>query len=143
VFVTRGWSDDHGWSDAELAEALASGRAVAIEPLPEKTRLGWMKAFAAALEEGWAQDALLAALAGDAPLRAFEDALGRYPAERLSWLACRVARVEAVLRAWLEANDIEPGEAEPEPPPVEDPLLAVLDEPPPASVQEPLERMEG
>ena len=105
-YVTRGWSDDHGFSDGELAEGLAAGRLVAIEPLPRETQLGWMRGFAGSLEDGWARDALDRALGGEAPLRAFEDALGRFPAERLGWIACREARVQAVLRAWLEANDL-------------------------------------
>ena len=67
-----------------------------------------MSGFVSTLEDGWARDALEGALAGTAPLVEFETALGRFPAERLAWLACRRSRVEAVLRAWLEANDIEP-----------------------------------
>ncbi len=41
-------------------------------------------------------------------MRAFEDALGYFPAERQRWLACRQGRMGAVVRAWLEANDVEP-----------------------------------
>jgi hypothetical protein len=116
VYVTRGWSDDHGFSDAELAEGLAAARLVAIEPVPQATQLGWMHAFADAFEDSWARDALLAALAAEAPLHTFEDALGRFPAERVAWIACREGRVRAVLRAWLEANDIEPDETLLDPP---------------------------
>jgi hypothetical protein len=113
VYVTRGWSDDHDWSDAELAEGLAAGRLVAIQPVPQATQLGWMHAFAEALDDGWPRDALLAALDAETPPRAFEDALGRFPAERLGWIGCREGRVRAVLRAWLEANDVEPEETPP------------------------------
>lgn len=106
--MTRGWSDDHDWSEAELAEGLAAGRLLAIEPLPGETQLGWRHGFAAGLEDGWARDALEQALAGPSPRRAFEEALGRFPAERLCWIGCLAARERAVVRAWLEANDLEP-----------------------------------
>ena len=43
----------------------------------------------------------------------FEDALGFFPEDRLRWVACRDARLAAVVRAWLEANDIEPGNEPP------------------------------
>ena len=108
VDVTRGWSDDHSFTEAEIAEGLAAGRLVAVEPLPHETQIGWLRGFVSSLEDDWPRDALEQALGGPAPLRAFEDALGRFPAERTSWIACRRGRVKAVLRAWLEANDIEP-----------------------------------
>ena len=108
VDVTRGWSDDHSFTEAEIAEGLAAGRLVAVEPLPHETQIGWLRGFVSSLEDDWPRDALEHALGGPAPLRAFEDALGRFPAERTSWIACRRGRVKAVLRAWLEANDIEP-----------------------------------
>ena len=63
-----------------------------------------MSAFADGLEDGWARDSLLAALADGGPVRAFEDALGYFPAERQRWLACRQGRMGAVVRAWLEAS---------------------------------------
>lgn len=116
MHVARGWSDDHGFTEAELAEGLAAFRLVAVEPLPQATQLGWMRGLAAGLEEGWARDALVGALAGTAPLRAFEDALGRFPAEREQWLRCRASRVRAVLRAWLEANDLDAEDAPEEAP---------------------------
>ena len=43
----------------------------------------------------------------------FEDALGFFPEDRLRWVACRDARLAAVVRAWLEANDVEPTSAPP------------------------------
>ena len=55
-----------------------------------------------------ARRSLLAALADGEPARAFEDALGYFPAERQRWLACRQGRMRAVVRAWLEAHDVEP-----------------------------------
>lgn len=72
-----------------------------------------MSAFADGLEDGWARDSLLAALADGGPVRAFEDALGYFPAERQRWLACRQGRMGAVVRAWLEANDVEPSSEPP------------------------------
>jgi len=79
-----------------------------VQPLPAETERGWMAAFAGSLEAGWARDALVAALADGEPARAFGDALGFFPAERQRWLACRQGRMQAVVRAWLEANDVEP-----------------------------------
>jgi hypothetical protein len=108
VWVTRGWSDDHGFSDDELDDGLAAHRLVPVLPVAAETEHRWMQAFADSLEEGWARDVLLAELAGPAPDLRFEDALGCFPDERLRWIACRDARRGAVLRAWLEANDIEP-----------------------------------
>jgi hypothetical protein len=67
-----------------------------------------MRAFAESLEDGWPRDMLLAALAGPVPDLRFEDALGYFPDDRLLWVACRDARLAAVLRTWLEANDIVP-----------------------------------
>jgi hypothetical protein len=67
-----------------------------------------MRAFVADLEDGWAKDGLSGALADAEPARAFGDALGYYPPERRLWLACRQGRMMAVVRAWLEANDVEP-----------------------------------
>ncbi len=66
-----------------------------------------MSGFACGLDEGWARDRLQEALAGPAPMRCFEDALGFFPEERSRWLACREGRLLALLRAWLEANEIE------------------------------------
>jgi hypothetical protein len=67
-----------------------------------------MRAFVEALEDGWPRDMLRAAIEGpDADLR-FEDALGFFPEDRVRWVACRNARLAAVVRAWLEANEIEP-----------------------------------
>lgn len=107
VYVTRGWSDDFGFTEAELAEGLAAGRLVAIQPLPRETQIGWMHAFVSTLEDDWPRDALEQALAGPVPERAFEEALGRFPRERVAWIACRAGRVRAVLRAWLDASDVE------------------------------------
>jgi len=81
---------------------------VPIQPLPAETERGWMAAFAESLEDGWARDGLTAALGDGDPVRAFEDALGFHPAERQRWIACRQDRMRAVVRAWLEANDVEP-----------------------------------
>ncbi len=108
VELIDGWSQDHGFSEQELAEGLVSGRLITIEPLPEQTVYGWMSAFTTGLEDGWARDALQQALAGLVPMRSFEETLGRFPRERLGWLARREAREAAVLRAWLEAKDISP-----------------------------------
>jgi Uncharacterised protein family (UPF0158) len=104
--VTRGWSDDHGFRDGELDEGLVAGRLVTIEPLPADTTRGWMEAFVSGLEDGWARDALRAVLAAPLALARFEPALGRFPAERQLWLACRDARLRSVLRDWLEAHDV-------------------------------------
>ena len=108
VHLTEGWSDDWGFSEQDLGEALASGRLVAIEPVPLETELGWRRAFVATLEDDWPRDALESALGTEAPLAAFDAALGRHPRERCAWLACRDARLQAVLRAWLDANDVQP-----------------------------------
>jgi hypothetical protein len=95
---------------------------VPVQPLPAETERGWMTAFAESLEDGWARDGLRQALADGDPARAFEDALGYFPAVRQSWIACRQGRMRAVLRAWLEANEVEPtsdppGRFRPEPEP--------------------------
>jgi hypothetical protein len=110
VYLTRGWNEDHDLADGELDEGLASGRLVPVTPVPADVERGWMRAWADALEDGWAKDALSGALASEASLDAFEQALARFPCERRAWLACREGRVTAVLRAWLEANDLEPEE---------------------------------
>jgi hypothetical protein len=108
VWVTRGWSDDHAFTDQELDEGLAARRLIPILPVPPQTEQGWMRTFTESLEDGWPRDMLLAALDGPAPDLRFEDALGFFPEDRLRWVACRDARLAAVVRAWLEANDIEP-----------------------------------
>jgi hypothetical protein len=108
VSLTRGWSDDHAFTEDELDEGLVARRLVPIEPLPAATERGWMEAFVASLEDGWAKDALAAALGGREPARAFEDALGFHPSERQLWLSCRLERMRAVVRAWLEAHEVEP-----------------------------------
>jgi len=108
IELIDGWNEDHTFSQQELDEGLVSGRLIAIEPLPEATVHGWMSTFVAELEDGWAREGLQQALAGWAPMRSFEEALGLFPQERLAWLARRVAREAAVLRAWLEAKDIAP-----------------------------------
>ena len=113
VWVTRGWSDDHGFSDPELDEGLAAGRLVPVLPVPPETEQGWMSEFADALEEGWPRDMLNAALAGPAPDLRFEDALGFFPEDRVRWVACRNVRLAAVLRAWLEASEVEPANEPP------------------------------
>ena len=108
VYVTRGWSDDHAFSDQELDEGLASQRLVPVLPVPAETELFWMRHFVETLGDGWTRDMLRAALEQPAPDLRFEDALGYFPDDRLLWLNCRNARMAAVIRAWLEANDIQP-----------------------------------
>ena len=66
VWVTRGWSDDHGFSDPELDEGLAAHRLVPVLPVPPQTLHGWMRAFTEALDDGWPRDMLLATLEGPA-----------------------------------------------------------------------------
>lgn len=113
IWVTRGWTDDHAFTDQELDEGLAARRLVPVLPVPPETEQGWMRSFAESLEDGWPRDMLVAALEGPAPDLRFEDALGFFPEDRLRWVACRDARLAAVVRAWLEANDIEPTSAPP------------------------------
>jgi hypothetical protein len=108
VSLTRGWSDDHAFTDDELDEGLVARRLVPVQPLPAETERGWMTAFAESLEDGWPREGLLQALADGDPARAFEDALGYFPAVRQRWIACRRGRMRAVVRAWLEANEVEP-----------------------------------
>lgn len=108
MHLTRGWSDDHAFTEDELDEGLVARRLVPVQPLPAETELGWMTAFVEGLDDGWAKDALQAALAGAEAARAFADALGFHPAERRLWIDCRDGRMRAVVRAWLEANDVEP-----------------------------------
>jgi hypothetical protein len=108
VYVTRGWSDDHAFSDQELDEGLASQRLLPVLPVPAETELHWMRHFVETLDDGWTRDMLRAALEQPAPDLRFEDALGYFPEDRLLWLNCRNARMAAVIRAWLEANDIRP-----------------------------------
>ena len=45
VYVTRGWSNDHAFSDQELDEGLASQRLLPVLPVPPETELGWMRHF--------------------------------------------------------------------------------------------------
>ena len=113
IWVTRGWTDDHAFTDQELDEGLAARRLVPVLPVPPQTEQGWMRSFAESLEDGWPRDMLVAALAGPAADLRFEDALGFFPEDRLRWVACRDARLAAVVRAWLEANDVEPTSAPP------------------------------
>jgi hypothetical protein len=113
IWVTRGWTDDHAFTDQELDEGLAARRLVPVLPVPPETEQGWMRAFAESLEDGWPRDMLVAALEGPAADLRFEDALGFFPDDRLRWVACRDARLAAVVRAWLEANDVEPTSAPP------------------------------
>ena len=108
IWVTRGWTDDHAFTDQELDEGLAARRLVPVLPVPPQTEHGWMRSFAESLEDGWPRDMLTAALEGPAPDLRFEDALGFFPEDRLRWVACRNARLAAVVRAWLEVNDVEP-----------------------------------
>ena len=113
IWVTRGWTDDHAFTDQELDEGLAARRLVPVLPVPPETEQGWMRSFAESLEDGWPRDMLTAALDGPAADLRFEDALGFFPEDRLRWVACRDARLAAVVRAWLEANDVEPTSAPP------------------------------
>jgi hypothetical protein len=108
VYVTRGWSDDHAFSDQELDEGLASQRLVPVLPVPAETELFWMRHFVETLDDGWTRDMLMAALEQPGPDLRFEDALGYFPEDRLLWIASRNARMAAVIRAWLDANDIQP-----------------------------------
>jgi hypothetical protein len=108
VYVTRGWSNDHTFSDQELDEGLAAGRLLPVLPVPPETEQNWMRHFVETLADGWTRDMLKAALELPAPDLRFEDALGYFPEDRLLWIACRNARMAAVIRAWLEANDIRP-----------------------------------
>lgn len=108
IWVTRGWTDDHAFTDQELDDGLAARRLVPVLPVPPETEQGWMRSFAESLEDGWPRDMLVAALEGPAADLRFEDALGFFPEDRLRWVACRDTRLAAVVRAWLEANDVEP-----------------------------------
>ena len=113
IWVTRGWTNDHAFTDQELDEGLAARRLVPVLPGPPETEQGWMRSFAESLEDGWPRDMLVAALEGPAADLRFEDALGFFPEDRLRWVACRDTRLAAVVRAWLEANDVEPTSAPP------------------------------
>jgi len=113
VWVTRGWSDDHAFSDHELDEGLAARRLVPVLPVPPETEQGWMRGFADSLDEGWPRDRLAAALEEPLPDLRFEDVLGYFPEERVRWVDCRNTRLAAVLRAWLEASGIEPANEPP------------------------------
>lgn len=79
-----------------------------VLPVPPETEAGWMRHFVETLDDGWTRDMLRAALEQPAPDLRFEDALGYFPEDRLLWLASRNARMAAVIRAWLDANDIQP-----------------------------------
>ncbi len=87
VWVTRGWSDDHGFSDPELDEGLAARRLVPVLPVPPQTEHGWMQAFVESLEDGWPKDMLTAALEGPAP-----DLLDRLPRRAPRRRPARLAR---------------------------------------------------
>ena len=113
VWVTRGWSDDHGFADPELDEGLAAGRLVPVLPVPAQTEQGWMREFTESLEDGWPHDRLMAALEAPLPDLEFEAALGYFPEARVRWVACRNARLAAVLRAWLEASEVSPANEPP------------------------------
>jgi len=113
IWVTRGWTDDHAFTDQELDDGLAARRLVPVLPVPPETEQGWMRSFAESLEDGWPRDMLVAALEGPAADLRFEDALGFFPEDRLRWVACRDTRLAAVVRAWLEANDVLPTSAPP------------------------------
>jgi hypothetical protein len=114
VYITRGWSNDHLFSDQELDEGLASQRLVPVLPVPPETEQHWMRQFVETLDFGWPRDMLASALEQPAPDLKFEDALGYFPEDRLRWIFSRNARMAAVIRAWLEANDIEPTSVPPE-----------------------------
>ena len=113
VWLTRGWSDDHAFADQELDEGLAARRLVPVLPVPPETEQGWMRQFAESLDDGWPRETLLAALEGPAPDLRFETALGFFPEDRVRWVACRDTRLAAVLRAWLEASEIDPANEPP------------------------------
>ena len=93
IWVTRGWTDDHAFTDQELDEGLAARRLVPVLPVPPETEQGWMRSFAESLEDGWPRDMLVAALEGPAADLRFEDALGFFPEDRLRWVASRDASV--------------------------------------------------
>ncbi len=109
VYLTRGWSDDHGFSEEELAEGLVSGRLLPVAPLPPETEHGWMvRLRRGARGRLGSRCPVGRADAARACRGRFQATLGRFPQERLAWLACRRGRIRALVRAWFEANEIEP-----------------------------------
>lgn len=86
---------------------LGDGRHLRIEPLRPSEETAWMQEFVGQLADDWPRDALIEALLlSEAPRRAFAEALGRYPAERVLWLACRRQRLRERVRSWLAGHGL-------------------------------------
>lgn len=122
------WAVEHGAADepaflhtqtGELVDLTAGERAgvsgepplLCLEPLAGAEETEWMQSFVEELDDDWPRDALIdALLLAEAPRQAFEQALGRFPAERLRWLACRRERLRQRLLSWLAAHGLVPSE---------------------------------
>ena len=109
VWVTRGWSDDHGFSDPELDEGLAARRLVPVLPVPPADRAGLDARL-----RGVARRRLAARHAPRRARGALPRTCGsrtRSASSRRTGCAGSPAGTRGsprCVRAWLEANDIEP-----------------------------------
>lgn len=118
------WAADHGAADepafldtrtgelvylaVESAAGVAGGGSLVQLPmLTGGEEIEWMQRFVERLDDDWPRDALIdALLLAEAPRRAFEQALGRFPAERMRWLGYRRERLRRRIEAWLQENGI-------------------------------------
>ena len=117
------WAADHGAADepafldkrtgelayltVEAAAAFPEGSLVQLPMLTGGEEIEWMQQFVERLDDDWPRDALIdALLLAEAPRRAFEQALGRFPAERMRWLGYRSERLRRRIEAWLQENGI-------------------------------------
>ena len=121
------WAVEHGAADepaflhtqtgeltyltaAQAAGLSAEQPLLRLEPLGAAEETEWMQSFVEGLDDDWPRDALVdALLLAETPRHAFEQALGRFPAERLRWLACRHERLRHRLLSWLAGHGLVVG----------------------------------
>ena len=97
---------------ADAREVLSGGDDyLALPDRFEIDEYRMMERFAAGIEDDRARDVCLIALRGSGAFRRFKDAVHELDLAD-AWYAFREQAYDEVARAWCEANDIEPADAE-------------------------------
>jgi hypothetical protein len=91
----------------EQIEDDETGRFLSIEPEDSHEGFRDMEEFIVTVRDPAFRELLGVAIAGKGPFRRFKEVLARSPEERARWFGFHEARLDARIREWLAANDIE------------------------------------
>ncbi len=108
-------------------------RFIHLDPASSREQYRWMERFVASVTDETLKERLVLAIDGKGAFRRFKDVLLSYPVERDRWFTYRSTLLHIYINNWMNAHDIELGEAPPwgdpeEPPEPDVPLEKPLGE---------------